>query len=578
MRIRKSLRSKFIVLVVMECLILSLTSSWFLTRMYGREMESIRQKQVDEIMKTVNDSINVYFKRMNLLFYVLQNNSSVKKILRKEEYQNNQELFQDMETMKEILKNAMIGEEYIRNIALVSEKGFYFSGGGSEVESSRNGLKQYQKACEDKEIGIIVEAEEDHYGYAKLKFIKKIQVTEQAPEFWCVMTVSCKALYKSYIGENTYKGTLIVYDPANKVINYKSNHKEIKMTDEELAEFFENFDKTSGNIQEINEQEYFISCHKSDIVDWDNYILIPYSDILGDGKVRNMITFCLALFLVLAAFGITARVSKYFLKNIKLLTDSVENVTTEHLAIDCSIHSGDEVEQLYNSFVEMTKRLNEEMEENKKSEREKIYLEQYALQAQIKPHFLYNTLYTIKMLATMTGAEAIENITEALSTIMQVNMSAEQFYTFTEAMDYLEKYICIREYQYVGEINFTYEIEKGLEQKYILKMLLQPLVENSIKHGHILEKENGKIEVRIFSEDAKIKAEVYDNGVGMDAAVRECIRRQETKRIGLKNIARRIQLYYGDSYGMEIQSVPGEYTRVILTLPMEESEEKICLR
>lgn len=178
----------------------------------------------------------------------------------------------------------------------------------------------------------------------------------------------------------------------------------------------------------------------------------------------------------------------------------------------------------------------------------------------------------------MTGAEAIENITEALSTIMQVNMSAEQFYTFTEAIDYLEKYICIREYQYVGEINFTYEIEKGLEQKYILKMLLQPLVENSIKHGHILEKENGKIKVRIFSEDAKIKAEVYDNGVGMDAAVRECIRRQETKRIGLKNIARRIQLYYGDSYGMEIQSVPGEYTRVILTLPMEESEEKICLR
>ena len=113
MRIRKSLRSKFIVLVVMECLILSLTSSWFLTRMYGREMESIRQKQVDEIMKTVNDSINVYFKRMNLLFYVLQNNSSVKKILRKEEYQNNQELFQDMETMKEILKNAMIGKFFL---------------------------------------------------------------------------------------------------------------------------------------------------------------------------------------------------------------------------------------------------------------------------------------------------------------------------------------------------------------------------------------------------------------------------------------------------------------------------------
>ena len=173
----------------MECLILSLTSSWFLTRMYGREMESIRQKQVDEIMKTVNDSINVYFKRMNLLFYVLQNNSSVKKILRKEEYQNNQELFQDMETMKEILKNAMIGEEYIRNIALVSEKGFYFSGGGSEVESSRSGLKQYQKACEDKEIGIIVEAAEDHYGYAKLKFIKKIQVTEQAPEF-CALNLA----------------------------------------------------------------------------------------------------------------------------------------------------------------------------------------------------------------------------------------------------------------------------------------------------------------------------------------------------------------------------------------------------
>ena len=139
MRIRKSLRSKFIVLVVMECLILSLTSSWFLTRMYGRN-ESIRQKQVDEIMKTVNDSINVYFKRMNLLFYVLQNNSSVKKILRKEEYQNNQELFQDMETMKEILKNAMIEKSVSGILHWFQKKDFIFLV-VEVVESSRSVLK-----------------------------------------------------------------------------------------------------------------------------------------------------------------------------------------------------------------------------------------------------------------------------------------------------------------------------------------------------------------------------------------------------------------------------------------------------
>ena len=138
-----------------------------------------------------------------------------------------------------------------------------------------------------------------------------------------------------------------------------------------------------------------------------------------------------------------------------------------------------------------------------------------ALQAQINPHFLYNSLNTIKWMGQMQGADSIVDAVNALSSIMQVNMSKNTYLTFQEELDYLNKYVCMKEFQKAARIKFVCKIEEELRQCYILKMLIQPIVENSLKHGEVMEREDGYISISIYSDGEDVQIDVEDNGKGL---------------------------------------------------------------
>jgi sensor histidine kinase YesM len=209
----------------------------------------------------------------------------------------------------------------------------------------------------------------------------------------------------------------------------------------------------------------------------------------------------------------------------------------------------------------------------KEAEHEKRLLGLKALQAQINPHFLYNSLNTIKLLAQMQGANSVVEASNALSGIMQTNMSRREYLTFAEETEYLRKYIALKEYQTADRIRFIVDIEPGLERCYIMKMLLQPLVENALKHGGIMDAPDGYISVRICAEGADVRALVEDNGIGLsEEESRQILAHlKNTESIGLFNITQRLRLHYGEHYGVSISGEKGVYTCVSLLVPRLES-------
>ncbi len=200
------------------------------------------------------------------------------------------------------------------------------------------------------------------------------------------------------------------------------------------------------------------------------------------------------------------------------------------------------------------------------------------LQAQINPHFLYNTLDSIKWIATMQHSTGIVRVVSALSSLLK-NMAKgfNEKVTIRQELDFVDHYITIEKIRYIELFDVEIVVEApALYDARIIKLTLQPLVENSIFSGIVPSGKPGSIQIHISSQDEVLYIRVRDNGVGISE---ENITRMltDTSRvskhymsgIGLPNVDRRIKLVYGQAYGLTIESQVGVYTCVTISIPLE---------
>lgn len=224
-----------------------------------------------------------------------------------------------------------------------------------------------------------------------------------------------------------------------------------------------------------------------------------------------------------------------------------------------------------------------------KIEVEQQKMEYKMLASQINPHFLYNTLETIRMKAFTAGdkevATAIKLLGKSMRYVLENTGTVET--TFAEEMEHILTYLKIQQLRFGDRVNYKITIQPGMElEKYrMLPLLLQPIVENAIVHGLEAREEDGCVWISIYIRDDGIHVDISDNGNGMDEeTMKEVMRKVEnytrerrTSSIGLYNINRRIKLNYGEEYGLSIQSTLGEGTMVTALLPVREvsEEEKV---
>ena len=263
--------------------------------------------------------------------------------------------------------------------------------------------------------------------------------------------------------------------------------------------------------------------------------------------------------------------SRIFTRKIEELTRNMDKVNHGSREVTVSSDSEDEVGILINSFRRMMDEINRLIDEVYVN---KIALKEYelkALQAQINPHFLYNTLSMMNWMAIRSNQMDISKVTLALSTFYRTALSkGEDMVTVENCIRNMEAYLEIQLTMHDNNFTVEWETDPEIKNEKMPKLLLQPVVENAIEHG-IDEKEEGdkKISLSFKGVGDDVVITVRDNGMGMEQEKAETLVTYQAKGYGLKNVNDRIRLLYGEEYGIRIFSAPGEGTNVVMRFPKE---------
>ena len=297
---------------------------------------------------------------------------------------------------------------------------------------------------------------------------------------------------------------------------------------------------------------------------------------LNEQVANVIVTMIVALSsIIIATVMVNIRVTDSITKPIRMLCDKTAMVARGDFTTRTTCESHDELSILSDSFNDMAFKLEQQVRSIRLEQENLRYMESKLLQAQINPHFLYNTLDTIIWLIEGDKNEEAIAIVVSLSDFFRIVVSkGRDFITIREEEIHIKSYLQIQQSRYKDILDYEINIPQELYGYQILKMTLQPLVENAIYHGIKMLRARGKITVTGEIMDDILCFHVYDNGVGMDDEELRALRKEiempvseQSTGFGLANVNKRIKLNYGDMYGLEIQSKKGEGTDTIIKIP-----------
>jgi two-component system sensor histidine kinase YesM len=252
----------------------------------------------------------------------------------------------------------------------------------------------------------------------------------------------------------------------------------------------------------------------------------------------------------------------------------IKKVEQGDLTARTEISTNDEVGQLGKSLNKMIAEMGNLIDKLIKEEQEKKEVELEALHAQINPHFLYNTLNTIKWMAKIQGNNSVSRAIVALIKLLRVstNLGTDKI-TLKEELEYVNNYVVIQKLKYNEGINIKLDIEESCMDRMMPKLILQPIVENAIIYGICEEHMDINIQIAAYKKDNELLIEIIDDGPGIQTEIVEEILRSKSdknrfSKVGLNNINQRIKLYYGNEYGLSIESKLGVGTKVIVKIPI----------
>ncbi len=306
--------------------------------------------------------------------------------------------------------------------------------------------------------------------------------------------------------------------------------------------------------------------------------VLPLENITLNPKATQATIGLVFLSSIIIGLSLSLLFTRYLTRPIVRLIEHMDVISSGDFNRNPDIESNDELGVIGRQINEMSAHVSDLMENRIRDEQEKMNLEIKMLQAQINPHFLYNTLDSIKWIATMQHNTGIVRVVSALSSLLK-NMAKgfNEKVTVRQELDFLDNYITIEKIRYIELFDVEIKVEDpALYNAGIIKLTLQPLVENSIFSGIEPSGKPGLIQIHIFSREQTLYIRIRDNGVGIS---KENIDRMltDTSRvtkhymsgIGLPNVDRRIKLVYGQEYGLAIDSEVGVYTCVTVSLPLE---------
>ena len=340
---------------------------------------------------------------------------------------------------------------------------------------------------------------------------------------------------------------------------------------------------------ELSEEQFFATVGQKDsgyqfikreskASGWKIWIYKPDRLIISSIQPILIIAAAAILVSLIAAVACIRIISEFITKRISKLQKKMRNLETGNLGMEIENDSTDEIGDLINGYNSMTKRLDATINEVYRSKIKEKEYEMRALQAQINPHFLYNTLDSISWMCEQgKNAEAVLMV-NALARLFRISISrGHELIPIRSEVQHAQSYLQIQSVRYKDQFSYEFDVEEGCLEYLCNKITLQPIIENAIYHGVNGLVDEGRIVIRVFSREDDIFFTVEDNGVGMEPEqIEEIFRRKPDGKsgIGIKNVNDRLKIWFGEKYGVTITSVPDEGTCVTVRMPKvrEESE------
>lgn len=343
--------------------------------------------------------------------------------------------------------------------------------------------------------------------------------------------------------------------------------------------------KGSGSFAQTIESRDYIGYYSADSD--GRYTILVFADkdaLLAGLYARQNIMKLLLLVSTLVTVGVTILVSSSITRPLRKITRLMENVQRGDLSARFRVQYKDEIGILGNNFNLMLDKMNELMEHFVRINIDKKQAEIDALQSQINPHFMYNTLETFRMMAISKDYYELAELIARFGRMLRYNITTlNEMTTIAREIEHLENYLFIQSSRFQNSIALTCNVEAGLENFPIIKLLIQPIVENAVFHGLKMHRNSaGVVGVHAYRKGDLCIIDISDNGTGISCEKLEQLRQEiESARdgsdaqdrhshIGLRNVNERIRLYYGADYGLLLESVENEGTMVRITLPYEK--------
>lgn len=368
---------------------------------------------------------------------------------------------------------------------------------------------------------------------------------------------------------NVYENNLFEHDVFFITLNGKIlSHPQNRFINSEMYFITEMFENNDGDTSESDKKYYY---KEFDVA--QNYIhnfpkmvcLLHFNDLYNAIRRMELLLIIVAavviIISIIVAFSLSKRLTNEITKFKNDMTFFAENPESE-----VEIKGYDEIYALESTFNKMILKIRELIVRINNDEKKRRALELNSLQSQINPHFLYNALNVISCMAKQNNQPEIDNVAHSLSSFFRIGLhKGENIIYISEELEHVKSYLQIEKYKSPDFFDITFEIDDGLYQCRILKLLLQPVVENAIKHGFNGGSYHGIIRIKgYFDYNKDIIFEIIDNGFGTEEYCQGEIpaSKNEQGGYGLKNVSERIKLEYGNSYGVSFFSGPGMGTRV----------------
>lgn len=366
-------------------------------------------------------------------------------------------------------------------------------------------------------------------------------------------------------------GHIFVANKYGYVVSH-TNKKELSKFIKDEPYFKPVFTNSEGYYREIiNGVDMLITYYTSKELNFVFIGMVPFKELINEAEVARRLNLFLIIIGSIFALILSYIISLKITQPIKKLTKLMKQVEEGELDVVVNIKRKDEIGVLGRSFNSMIGELKTLIEEVYKNQISRKEAELRALQSQINPHFLYNTLDVIYWTSRMENAPKTGEIVNALAKLFRLGLNrGSEITTLKNELEHLKNYLIIQKVRYDEEPQIEISVDPSLYEYNTIKLILQPLVENALIHGIADLEGEGRLRITGRAEGEEILLEVIDNGVGMDEQkIAEIFQGdfEAKKGYGVKNVNERIKLYFGEKYGIKIYSEKGKGTRVEIRIP-----------